>query len=251
MQASGKRALDAVRARARDALGIRRIHERLDQLEVRFDQLEVRLQESTEDTWQRSRLRWRAVSPDAGLTWGKELSGDAFVARLADYDAFTPEAAILEIGPGYGRLLAACLAAEAPFREYLGVDLSATNVTRLRERFDDPRIEFVNADVEQMTLDRSYDVLMSSLTFKHLYPSFERALANCAGHMRAGGLLFFDLIEGSRRMFETDGATYVRCYTRPEVQETVERVGLELAGFSEVEHDEQHRRLLTVARKPA
>jgi hypothetical protein len=51
-------------------------------------------------------------------------------------------------------------------------------------------------------------------------------------------------------VFETDRVTYIRCYTRPEVQEILERVGLELVAFTNVKHDETHQRLLTVARKP-
>ena len=216
---------------------------------MRIDQLEIRLQESTDETWERSRERWRHAEPNPGLTWARELTGDAFVTLLAEHDAFSPEAKILEIGPGYGRLLTACVARTVPFREYLGVDISATNVTHLQERFSDSRCRFLLADVEEMALEQKYDVLMSSLTFKHLYPSFERALRNCVAQLETDALVFFDVIEGNRRLFETDAVTYVRCYTRPEIQVILDRVGLEFVRFTDVIHDEDHRRLVTVAKK--
>jgi hypothetical protein len=47
------------------------------------------------DAWQRSRSRWRAGSPDAGLTWGIELSGDPLVDVAHGYGAFGQGRAIL------------------------------------------------------------------------------------------------------------------------------------------------------------
>jgi SAM-dependent methyltransferase len=239
-----------LRSRARRALGLQRLEERLDEVNVRVDQMEARLQERAEETRWRSRVRWASAQPDADLTWARLLNGDAFIARVAEQHAFTPDTAVLEVGPGYGRLAAACLERGVSFREYLGVDLSQANVEHLRRRFTDPRFAFLHADAEDVALDGRYDLLISSLTFKHLYPSFERTLATCAEQLAAGALVCFDLIEGDRRMFETDAVTYVRCYTRPEVQDIVERVGLELVRFTDVLHDADHQRLLTVARKP-
>jgi SAM-dependent methyltransferase len=234
--------LDEIRRRARRTLGIQRLHERIDQLEAQLRVLEP-------GGWERSRERWRHANPDAGLTWGRELSGEAFIAKVAEYDAFRPATSILEVGPGYGRLLNACLDRGVEFDEYLGVDISPVNVEHLRRRFTDPRASFVVADVEEMTLENGYDLLLSSLVFKHLYPSFEPGLRNCAAQLNPGALTCFDLIEGSHKLFEADGATYVRCYTRAHVREILERTGLELVAFTSVKHDETHERLLTVARK--
>jgi SAM-dependent methyltransferase len=239
----------------RRALGVRRLEQRIDRLETdlarRLDRLETQLLESQEDGWDRSRRRWRAAKPDARLTWGARPTGDAFVAKAAEYGAFGPGRTVVEIGPGYGRLLTACLEAGVELGSYIGVDLAEENVVHLRERFPQEEVRFICADVETVELGEDVDSVMSSLTFKHLFPSFEAALANLARQLRAGGTVVFDLIEGQRRYFEEDGVTYIRWYSRAEVEEILGRVGLERVAFDEVRHLPELTRLLVVARRPA
>ncbi|MGH2951670.1 MAG: class I SAM-dependent methyltransferase [Solirubrobacterales bacterium] len=199
--------------------------------------------------WDRSRARWLAAQPDADLTWGAELTGDAFIDKAAAHGAFGPGRRVLEIGPGYGRLLRSSIEREVSFESWVGVDLSAENVAFLGGRFPDDRIRFVEADVERVSLDQPVDTMLSSLTFKHLFPSFEAALGNLAPQLRPGGLVAFDLIEGERRYFEDDGVTYIRWYTREEIDEIVARAGLERVAFDEVQHHPDITRLLVVARR--
>jgi SAM-dependent methyltransferase len=196
-----------LRARARRRLGIERLHERIDELQAQLRALEP-------GGWDRSRERWRGVQPDAGLTWGQELSGDAFIAKISEYGAFHPGTRILEIGPGYGRLLKACLDLGVPFSEYVGLDISATNIEHLRERFADQRTSFFVGDAESADLEHRYDLLVSSLVFKHLYPTFEATLSNCARMLEPGALACFDLIEGDHSMFDADRVTYIKCCMR-------------------------------------
>jgi SAM-dependent methyltransferase len=236
-------------------LGIAGLEQRIDRLETdltkRLDRLETHLLESREDGWDRSRRRWRATKPDALLPGGARPTGDAFVAKAAGYGAFGPDRAVVEIGAGYGRLLTACLDRGAQFGSYVGVDLSEDNVAHLRERFPQEAVRFVCADVETVELGQEMDSVLSSLTFKHLFPSFEAGLSNLARQLRSGGTVVFDLIEGQRRYFEEDGVTYIRRYSRAEVEEILGRVGLEPVGFDEVRHLPELTRLLVVARKPA
>jgi len=199
--------------------------------------------------WERSRLRWRDAEPVGHLTWGVEISGDAFVDKLKSYDAFGSDQSLLEIGPGYGRLMKSILAQEIAFRNYLGVDLSAKNVSYLSQSFGTPNVQFQQGDIEQIKIDGPFDVLFSSLTFKHLFPTFEKALANAATALNRGALVFFDLIEGTGETFEQDGRTYVRHYTKAEVAAILDRVGLRLVNWDEVSHTPQHSRLLVVATK--
>jgi SAM-dependent methyltransferase len=137
------------------------------------------------------------------------------------------------------------------FDSYCAVDISAANVTALRTAFPDNTYVFINADVESVKLGSEFDAVISSLTFKHLYPTFEEALRNIALYVRPGGMFAFDLREGRSQLFEhTDRVTYIRCYQRSEVQQILGRVGLQLVGFDTVVHDPTHRRLLVIARKP-
>jgi SAM-dependent methyltransferase len=206
--------------------------------------------ESRGDPTARARTRWLEARPGPDLTWGTALDGRDFVAKADAHGAFGSDRALLEIGPGYGRILRSCLQAGAPFGRYIGLDLSAENVEHLRQAFDDPRAEFVRGDAASADLDVEVDSVLSSLTFKHLYPSFEPALANVARQLSDRGLVLFDLIEGTRRYFEPDGVTYIREYGRREVEEILDRTGLQLLSFDEVVHDRDHRRLLVVAGAP-
>ena len=210
-------------------------------------------QRRPEFTWEVSRTRWRAAEPDLHLTWGIEVGGHAFVDKASSYGVFGRSSAVLEIGPGYGRLLAAALDRGVAFGSWLGVDLSAHNVEHLRTTFRQPNVRFVQDEIETLSLDSPVDSAISSLTFKHLFPSFERGLQRVAGHLRPGGVVAFDLIEGDGRLVEHDGVTYVRSYRRDEVQEILARAGLELVAFDEVLHHPRHpttARLLVVARTP-
>ena len=209
---------------------------RIDKLEAQLSDLETRMYESYDEGWDRSRARWRAARPDAHLTWSKTISGDAFVSKVAEHGGLGPTRRVVEVGPGYGRLPQACIERGESFGAYLGVDLSHDNVAHLRERFTQENISFLEGDIETVDLGEPVDTVISSLTFKHLFPSFERALENIARQLSSGGLVIFDLIEGHRRHFEEDGATYIRAYSREEVESIIASAGLELVAFDEVYH---------------
>lgn len=202
--------------------------------------------EASPEAQERSQSRWREARPRLDLTFGEALSGRGFVAKLAEHAELTEDTRILEIGPGYGRLLSAYLERGLPFSSYTGLDLSEFNVGHLRERFDDPRISFFQGDANSASIPE-FDLGISSLVFKHFYPTFEAALANCASAMSAQGRFVFDLLEGKRAYFEHDDATYVHCYEPPDVEEIVARAGLRVLGFDQVEHGPDRTRLLVVA----
>ena len=239
----------AVRRRLAARLGLTELRARTHALERRIESLETQLHESREAAWERSRARWRAAEPTANLTWDVELTGDAFIDRAEHHGVFGEGRHVVEVGPGYGRLLGTVLGRGLPFASYTGVDLSAENVAHLRERFPDERVSFVLADVEEVRFEAPVDAVISSLTFKHLFPSFEKALANLSSQMAGGGVVLFDLIEGSRRFFEEDGVTYIRAYERPEVEAMLAVCGLGVVAFEEVRHHPSLARLLVVGRK--
>lgn len=213
------------------------------------DQRQPFFDEPDEKTWERSRQRWIWGEPAPQLTWGKRIKGDAFVAKVRAYGAFGPVKSILEIGPGYGRLLMACFDLEIPFARYVGVDIAPANVDYLSKTFVDPRVSFIQGDIETIDLPGTFDAVLSSLTLKHLYPTFEKAMVNIARQLNPGAVVAFDLIEGEKAYFEQDAATYLRWYSRDEVRGILARAGLELKAFDTVQHDAEYARLLVVAMK--
>lgn len=211
--------------------------------------LEEGLRDLAENLHEKSRRRWRQSGPTTGLTWGIELTGHHFISKARAYNVFDHDKAILEIGPGYGRLLRACLEQNVPFRNYVGIDISIENVTYLQKAFPAPNIRFIQEDIETVSLDATFDVVLSSLTFKHLYPSFEKALRNVVYYVDPGGVILFDLIEGENSYFENHGEAYIRWYTRSEIADILDRLSLELVNFDQVQHHPEFSRILVVARK--
>jgi SAM-dependent methyltransferase len=240
-------------------LGIRQLRDRMHQLEERVILLEAHLTnvpgrtmtsaEVSDAPWQTSRQRWKDTPPDSGLTWGTILTGSAFVEQVGAYGAFSETKKVLELGPGYGRLLRSVLDLGFPFARYVGIDLSASTIGYLRAQFPDRKTDFLQADGELCELDFHFDTFLSSLTMKHLYPTFEACLKNLSRFANTGSLFFFDLIEGEGSYFERDGMTFLRQYSKREVKDILRRTGLVLIEFGQVRHDDDHVRLLVVAKK--
>jgi SAM-dependent methyltransferase len=207
-----------------------------------------RLRNLEGDLHERSKRRWRSAAPTADLTWGTEVSGTPILAKATEYGAFGPGRTILEVGPGYGRLLRAALEQGTDFDRYVALDISAANVAHLRGHFPDARVDIVRGDAESASLPVPADALLSFLTFKHLYPSFERVLSHLVPQLGPDALVIFDLIEGTRRYFHSDEVTYIREYSREEVREILARTSLELLAFDEIVHTPGRVRLLVIAR---
>lgn len=199
---------------------------------------------------ERSKERWRYAPPELGLTWGESVSGQPAVEAAERHGIFGPDRVVVEIGPGYGRILGAALDRGVALRRYIGVDLSEENVRHLQETFQDPRVEIVHGDAESVRFDEPIDSVYSFLTFKHIYPSFAAALENLGSQLRPGGRIAFDLIEGHREYFHRDERTFMREYTRDEAAEIVGQAGLDLVTFDHVDHAPGRRRLLVIAAKP-
>jgi SAM-dependent methyltransferase len=202
--------------------------------------------------YRRSRNRWAGDEQDLDLTWGFELPGGPFVAKLTEHgllDEATP-LDVLEIGPGYGRLLMALREAGAPVASFTGLDLSAARIARLGERFGDERTSFVAGDVVELDDAGRYDLCISSLTFKHLFPDFERAATRIHAALRPGGCLAIDLVEGRMQQFQHDHSeTFIRAYSRDETEALLQRAGYASVTFDVVLHAPGYDRLLTIARR--
>jgi len=239
-----------VRGLAADVAGVYDVRRELVELRAHIARVEQHLYESQDAAQDRSKTRWRNTAPTLNLTWDIPLTGDAFIEKVASYGAFGPDKSVLEIGPGYGRLPKAMLEHAVPMKRYLGLDISAQNVEMLRSTFKDPRMTFMQGDIILAAPPASgFDVVISSLVFKHLFPSFEAPLAHVASTLNPGAMVFIDLIEGTKRYFEQDDVTYIRHYSRDEVAGIIKRAGLTLVAFDEVVHTPEFPRLLFVARK--
>lgn len=239
--------LGVLKNKLKKAIGITALNSQIATIQVQLGEFKEILY--GEDLLERAKRRWRNSEPENGLTWGKEISGDPFITKLQRYVTFDQSIHILEIGPGYGRMLKSILAMKLDFKKYTGLDISEKNIGFLKKFCSDEAVEFVHGDAESFSTGEKFDLIFSSLTFKHLFPTFETALKNLARCLAPGGIIAFDLIEGDRRMFESDQVTYLHFYSKKAVMEILEKVPLELVAFDRVEHMPNFVRLLVVAWK--
>jgi SAM-dependent methyltransferase len=210
----------------------------------------VNVEESLEpESYTKAKKRWLESKPDTHLTWDLELSGQAFIRKVLEHRKIDFNTNILEVGPGYGRLLNAILELGLDFREYYGVDISPLNINHLREKYNKiGKIHFIEGNIEVVKIGTMFDLMISSLTLKHFFPSLEKALCNVSTHMAKDGIVAFDLKEGNVAYWEEDG-TYIRLYSKFQVKKLIKSCNLQLICFDKVTHTEGFTRLLIIARK--
>jgi SAM-dependent methyltransferase len=165
-----------------------------------------------------SQIRWRGDESAAGLTWGRLMTGDPLWNLYEKYRRFTTNDSLLEIGPGYGRLLKTAIERKIPFASYTGLDLSEVRIDRLRKEFTIENIQFVFGDIDTWIGNTPFEVVLSSATFEHLHPDCRAALRNVHGHLADHGQVFIDFIgvDSTMSYFESSG-TYIRVYPREEL----------------------------------
>jgi 2-polyprenyl-3-methyl-5-hydroxy-6-metoxy-1,4-benzoquinol methylase len=166
----------------------------------------------------RSQQRWREDEPAPYLTWGRLMTGASLWDLYLSRRDFTASDRILEIGPGYGRLLKTALERRVCFASYTAVELSQPRVDRLVAEFPIGGVRFVQGDIDEWSDGEPFDVVICSSTFEHLYPDCRRALRNICRQLSPGGAVFIDFIEtaGSAQSFDAHG-TYVRQYSKEEL----------------------------------
>ncbi|HEY0633501.1 MAG TPA: class I SAM-dependent methyltransferase [Thermoleophilaceae bacterium] len=173
------------------------------------------------------------------------LTGDAFIAKAVEYGL---HGTVLEVGPGYGRLLESAIRLGAPFDSWIGLDLSPQNVEHLSARWPEQR--FIVGDAEKVDVGEPVDTIVSSLTLKHVYPTFEPLLANLVTNLSGDGVVVIDLIEGRHlRHFEPGRGNFIRSYSQSQVRDLFGRCGLS-ASFDRVTHAPGWERMLAVGTRP-
>jgi SAM-dependent methyltransferase len=173
-----------------------------------------------------SQARWRGDEAADSLTWGRPMTGDSLWDLYQRMRIFAKTDRILEIGPGYGRLLKTAIERQVQFSSYIGLELSEARVARLRGDFAVPGVNFVQGDVDNWIGDRPYDVVICSSTFEHLHPDCRTALKNLRAQLAPSGQVLIDFIceERTYASFEENG-TYIRRYSRDELSEIYRECG--------------------------
>ncbi len=110
------------------------------------------------------------------------MVGDPFVDILASRRIWDERTRIVEIGPGYGRIIEAILQRGLPVSHYTGLELSAARIARLKKRYPAQRVSFIEGDIlGSVTLNESADLVFGAAVFEHFYPDFGAALRTISG----------------------------------------------------------------------
>ena len=181
-----------------------------------------------------SQDRWKGDQSDSGLTWGREMDGASLWDIYSAARRFSVTDHILEIGPGYGRLLKTAIERKVNFASFTGLELSEARVSRLNSQFGSGKIKFITGDVNNWSGERLFDVIICSSTFEHLYPDCSNALNNLASQLAPNGTVFIDFMLANRSttVFEASG-TFVRSYGEEELRALLEEANLSVEALQE------------------
>jgi SAM-dependent methyltransferase len=196
--------------------------------------------EAVGDYLSRSQRRWKGAEGGPSLTWGRMMSGDTFIDAVQRARPLVEEDVVLEIGPGYGRLLNTILERGLPFRKYFGLDISNAKVADLQQKFEgDGRIQFQQCDAISGPLPQGVTVVLCSGTLEHLFPNVRGLLANLRIRMGAPFHAFLDFKADERFMrsmawFEEGGGAFVRTYLREELETLLAESGYRVLDIPEI-----------------
>jgi SAM-dependent methyltransferase len=193
------------------------------------------------DAHELSRRRWRGDEPDHALTFGAILSGDTLWDAYQTAHRFTSDDTILEIGPGYGRLLKTALDRRVPFRSYMGIDLSEARISRLAAKFTEPRCGFAQGDAESWRGSERFSVVICSSTFEHFHPDCRAVLHNIRQQLREGATVLLDFPGKDHPFSGVDGSgAYVRCYPKAELRDVFAECGYSVSEITECSIGNDH-----------
>jgi 2-polyprenyl-3-methyl-5-hydroxy-6-metoxy-1,4-benzoquinol methylase len=155
-------------------------------------------------THETSQQRWTGDEAPEHLTFGSVMDAESLWTLYQRHRDFSAADRILEIGPGYGRLLKTALARDVPFASFSGLDLSHARVARLNAELGSDRVAFHQGDVDRWR-GGPFDVVICSSTFEHLHPDCTAALRNLRGQVSANATVLIDFVGNiGRRVFGID-----------------------------------------------
>jgi SAM-dependent methyltransferase len=190
--------------------------------------------------------RWKNDEYSLGLTWGVVLDETSFFEVAETFAPLTGAKKVLEIGPGYGRLLQGLQKQAIDLASYVGVDLSQARVERLNQDLGNSSRQFVTGDARTVDLSHCdrFNLLISSSTFEHISPDFGTALQHLSHFLEEGAIAIFDLIDyGDPTLSRYEGCptgVFVRIYSVDELEQITTQAGFKVLGIKPYEIRNSH-----------
>ena len=136
-----------------------------------------------------------------------------------DYLRLLPQGAeVLEVGCGGGQFARSQLDKRGDLR-WIGLDVSAEQIARARQRNANQESEFVVGDALELPFpDERFDAVVSIASIKH-WPNQAKGLAECVRALRPGGQLL--VVEADRGCRLEDARSFVSRWRFPAVTRPV------------------------------
>lgn len=163
-----------------------------------------------------------------------------------------PPCDLLEIGPGYGRILDSILDSGQGFDTYIGVDISLSNIAFLEDKYrlrGVGNVAFKHDDIYQFEAMDSYSTIFASLVFKHFYPDFSAAAKRCWDSLQLSGQLVFDFPNDIQSTNWESDHCFVRRYSNDEVASILSDIGFVNLRFGTVCHGNKVRGIVKASKQ--
>lgn len=119
--------------------------------------------------------------------WDAEMvRNEAVIASILDIAGITQGVSVLDVACGTGVVIPDYLNRGAS--HVTGVDISPAMIAIAQDKFCQPDVTLLCADVETATLDRQFDCCVVYNAFPH-FAQPERLICALAGHLKPGGRL--------------------------------------------------------------
>lgn len=119
--------------------------------------------------------------------WDADLiRDDKTIGKILDYAGIVEGVNVLDVACGTGVLFPDYLARNV--KHITGIDISPLMIDVARSKFSDPRIELINADIEDVSCPAPFERCMVYNAFPH-FPNPDRLIERLAGKLVSGGRL--------------------------------------------------------------
>jgi SAM-dependent methyltransferase len=133
---------------------------------------------------------------------------------------------VLEIGAEYGRIFDT-FSEKFSFKKWYMVEISPKRSEDLKRKYqNDPRVIVLCQNVDSLELPEKFDVGISTLTLKHLYPDCSIALSNVSRYMNEDGFFVFDIIVSDKDSILFEEGNIINYFAEDTLKDFITFAGL-------------------------
>ncbi|MFX1293626.1 MAG: class I SAM-dependent methyltransferase [Promethearchaeota archaeon] len=196
--------------------------------------------------------RWRTKNESDGLTWGININGNQFYEAFLKINCSIKEHDVVcELGPGNGRIFDT-FSEKLSFKKWYMIDINPKRCEYLKQKYrENPKVIVLCQNIDYLKLPEKFDLGISALTLKHLYPDCSKTLFNISKYMKEKGTFVFDIIISNKDEILYRDDYIVNVYTEDSLKLFVETVGLMIDKKDIIYYPVGARILFCLKKKPS